>query len=162
MYQWLSIQDMFPANLKLWLIPAFDFLYWLLAVSVRLLWKQEEDPRIAVCLWHVCASVCHIYMAQRCWRVRTNITRGKVCELGECSNHCSVSIKCEGSQLAEVLNASFPEGCSMTPYSGLGDDINICKILQNKADFSQFLFPSWRARNLDSSLRVIATICKSQ
>lgn len=50
----------------------------------------------------------------------------------------------------------------MTPYFGLGGEIHICKTLQNKGDFSQFLFPCWRVRNLDSFLRVISTICKSQ
>lgn len=34
--------------------------------------------------------------------------------------------------------------------------------LQNKGDFSQILFPCWRVTNLDSSLRVMSTICKSQ
>lgn len=41
----------------------------------------------------------------------------------------------------DVLNAIFPEGCSMTPYSGLIKNIYFCRILQNKEVFSGFPAP---------------------
>lgn len=121
--------------------------------------RGSKDSSLSVaCL---CIHMSHLYGLEGLTCKNKHYKRKGLWVRG-CSKHCSACIKYKGSWLAGVLNASFPEGCSTMPYSGWGDNVHICKMQQSKAEFSQLLFPSWRIRNLDSFLRVISTICKSQ
>lgn len=69
----------------------------------------------------------------------------------------------------DTLNAIFPEGCSMTSYSGLRKNIYFCKILQNKAVVCRVPVsppppppPRGSVRKLSSSLAFVSSIWKLQ